>query len=314
MKALLLKCHFIWHKADSGSVMECGALSPLWHAAEPRWPHFLRRGYNDPRTKRLPQRRSATDQSGDKSPHSTRRRSANVSRSRRLARPVAAHILWVIAVALFALSASLLAAPVDASKDYSSDLFPPDLILREAETLGLTDQQRDAVTVLVKEAKQAFAKGQPKLRETTDALASSLKAPAVGEQAALDEFTAMLDAEREIKRAQFLMLLRVKNLLTPTQQEKLHAIVASQPVKGAGKQTPASTEVRRPDAREELNARMQKVQAGVDRWRSEGRDPAQLLDLMKTFSDQMQAGHLPDAKETLQKAIDVLNAGEKGKP
>ena len=224
---------------------------------------------------------------------------------------------WV-AIALVALRAPVRSAPagtpVETAKDYSSDLFPPDLILREAEALGLTDQQRDAVAALVKEAKQAFAKGQPKLRETTEALSRSLKAPAVGEPAALEEFTAMLDAEREMKRAQFLMLLRAKNLLTPSQQEKLHSIIASQPAKGTGKQPPAPTEPRRPDARQELNARMQKVQAGVDRWRNEGRDPGPIVDLMKTFSEQMQAGHLPDAKETLQKALDLLNAGEKQKP
>jgi Spy/CpxP family protein refolding chaperone len=221
-------------------------------------------------------------------------------------------------IALLSLCTPLLsaptAAPVEAAKDFSGDLFPPDLILREAEALGLTDQQRDAVAALVKEAKQSFAKGQPRLRETTDALANSLKAPSVGEQAALNEFTAMLDAEREIKRAQFLMLLRVKNLLTPSQQEKLHSIVASHPSKGAGKQPPASSEVRHPDAREELNIRLQKVQAGVDRWRSEGRDPAPILELIKTFGDQMQANHLSDAKETLQKALDLLNAGEKPRP
>jgi len=50
--------------------VECGDLSPLWHAAEPRWPNFLR-CWDDKRRPRVGSpRRSARDQSGDKSPHS----------------------------------------------------------------------------------------------------------------------------------------------------------------------------------------------------------------------------------------------------
>jgi hypothetical protein len=56
---------------------------------------------------------------------------------------------------------------------------------------------------------------------------------------------------------------------------------------------------------------MQKVQAEVDRWRREGRDPGPIVELMKTFGDQMQAGQFPEAKETLQRALERLNAPER---
>lgn len=198
-------------------------------------------------------------------------------------------------------------AQVDAAREFRDDLFPPDLILREAEPLGLTDQQRDAVTALVKEMKQSFTKGQPKLRDATENLGRSLKDSSISEPGALDKFAAVLEAEKDIKRAQFIMLIRAKNLLTPSQQEKLRAIVKSQPPKYAGGKQPLPTESGRPDARQELNARMQKVQAGVERWRQEGRDPAPILELMKTFGDQMQAGQFPAAKETLQRAQERLD-------
>lgn len=210
-----------------------------------------------------------------------------------------------VLVALLAapILAGTASAQVDAAREFRDDLFPPDLILREAEPLGLTDQQRDAVTALVKEMKQSFTKGQPKLHDATENLGQSLKDSSISEPAALDKFAAVLEAEKDIKRAQFIMLIRAKNLLTSGQQDKLRAIVKSQPPKyaGGGKQSPP-TESSRPDARQELNARMQKVQAGVERWRQEGRDPAPILELMKTFGDQMQAGQFPAAKETLQRA------------
>jgi hypothetical protein len=198
-------------------------------------------------------------------------------------------------------------AQVDAVRECRGDLFAPDLILREADSLGLTDQQRDTVAGLVKETKQAFKMGQSKLQDATGILGPTLKSSTVSEGVALDQFTAILEAEKDLKRAQFLMLVRAKNLLTPSQQEKLRKIVESQPPKVSGKQVAGSGTT---DARQELNARMQKVQAAVDRWRREGRDPAPILELMKTFGDQMQAGRLSEAKETLQQAIDRLNATE----
>ncbi|HSI12808.1 MAG TPA: hypothetical protein VK961_12235 [Chthoniobacter sp.] len=193
-----------------------------------------------------------------------------------------------------------------APKEFRGDLFPPDLILREAEPLGLSDDQRGAITALVKETKKVFVDGQAKLRETTDLLAQTVKGASIPEQTALDQFTATLEAEKEMKRAQFLMLIRAKNLLTPLQLAKLRAIVESQPPKGSGKKP--TSESGQPDVRQELNARMLKVQAEVDRWRREGRDPGPILELMKTFGDQMQAGQMPEAKETLQRALERLNA------
>ena len=193
------------------------------------------------------------------------------------------------------------------TKEFRGDLFPPDLILRQAEALGLSDEQRNAVAALVKETKKAFVDGQAKLRDTTDILSKTVKGASVSEQTALDQFTATLEAEREMKRAQFLMLIRAKNLLTPAQQEKLRTIVESQPPKG--KKLPSESGTT--DVRQELNARMQKVQAEVDRWRREGRDPGPILELMKTFGDQMQAGQFPEAKETLQRALERLNAPER---
>src|SRR5258707_828986 len=127
----------------------------------------------------------------------------NVTMATRCRLPFA-HIVKLFSLLLLALGgAGTVAAQVDVVREFRSDLFPPDLILREAESLGLTDKQRDAVTALVKETKRAFVDGRPKLRDTTEALGKSLKVPSVAEQTALDEFTAILEAEKEIKRAQF---------------------------------------------------------------------------------------------------------------
>ena len=199
---------------------------------------------------------------------------------------------------------SIAHAQVDAAREFREDLFAPDLVLREAEALGLTTVQRDAFAGLVKETKKAFARGQTKLRDATGGLAQSLKTSSVTEQIALDQFATILEAEKELKVAQFLMLVRAKNLLTSEQQEHLRKIVESQPAKMNGKRLAGGVAV---DARQELNARMQKVQAEVERWQEEGRDPAPILELIKLFGEQMQAGRISEAKETLQRAAERLD-------
>lgn len=198
-------------------------------------------------------------------------------------------------------------AQVEAAKEFRDDLFSPDLILREADAIELSAEKRNAVTALVKEMKQSFKRDQPRLQAASDGLSHAVRASTIVEQTALDQFSAVLEAERDIKRAQFIMLLRAKNLLSPGQQERLRAIAQSQRTKDPGrKQSPAAVS-NRPDARQELNARMQQVQLKLERWQEEGRDPAPILELIKLFGEQMQAGRISEAKETLQRAAERLD-------
>lgn len=222
----------------------------------------------------------------------------SISRACRFARIAAALVCTAVA-----------SAQVDIGRDLIGEqLFPPDLILRQAEAIGLSDTQREAVLSLVREMKKTMTDGRVKLKEATDGLRDSLGTSGLSETATMEKFSALLDIERELKRGQFAMLLKAKNQLTPEQQEKLRVIFRNQPRKGGDK--PATTDGRPVDVRQELNNRMQKVLAGVERWRSEGRDPGPILELINTFGEQMQAGKFPDAKDTLNKAIEKLNEGK----
>lgn len=198
-------------------------------------------------------------------------------------------------------------AQVEAAKEFRDDLFSPDLILREADAIELSAEQRNAVTALVKEMKQSFKRDQPILQAASDGLSDTVRASSIVEQTALDQFSAVLEAEWDIKRAQFIMLLRAKNLLSLGQQERLRAIAQRQRTKDPGrKQSPAVVSTR-PDARQELNARMQQVQLRLERWQEEGRDPAPILELIKLFGEQMQSGRISEAKETLQRTAERLD-------
>lgn len=190
-----------------------------------------------------------------------------------------------------------------ARESIQQQLFPPDLIIREASLLQLTDAQRDALMSLVKETKKAMGEIRAKTEEATAKLGSALSESTVKESAALEQLNAVLEIEKEMKQRQFSMLIRAKNLLTPEQQEKLRQVP---------RKTLKGTDIRpMVDVREELDARMRKVQAGAERWRKEGRDPAPILDLIRVFGEQMQANKLSEAKDTLNRAIERLNEPKK---
>ena len=198
-------------------------------------------------------------------------------------------------------------AQVDVGRDLlGENLFPPDLILRQADEIALTNSQRGAVTNLIREMKKTITEGRGKITSASDQLRESLKSAAVPESAIVDQFSGVLDIEKEIKRGQFAMLVRAKNLLTPEQQDKLREIVRKQPRKANDRKLPpiepSSTDVRRT-----LDARMELVQAGIEKWRNEGRDPTPVLEIMKGFADQMQAGKHAEAKETLTRALRLLD-------
>jgi Spy/CpxP family protein refolding chaperone len=65
---------------------------------------------------------------------------------------------------------------------------------------------------------------QWKLSAEGEKMGRLLQGPQVDEAAVLDEVDRILNLEREIKKAQISLMVRIKNTLTPAQQAKLAAI------------------------------------------------------------------------------------------
>jgi hypothetical protein len=103
-------------------------------------------------------------------------------------------------------------------------LFPPDLVLQCRERIGLKPDQRDAVRSAVREMQSKTLDLQWKLQDESEKLTDALKRPTVNEAETLAQVDRVLSAEREVKRAQMGMLIRVKNTLTAEQQESLRSL------------------------------------------------------------------------------------------
>jgi Spy/CpxP family protein refolding chaperone len=100
-------------------------------------------------------------------------------------------------------------------------VFPPELILGHARELKLTDEQKTFMRAEIQRTTNSFTELQWKLQDEMEVLHETLKSTAVDEQQALAELNKVLDIEREIKRLHIGLAVRLKNRLTPDQQEQL---------------------------------------------------------------------------------------------
>jgi Spy/CpxP family protein refolding chaperone len=74
----------------------------------------------------------------------------------------------------------------------------------------------------VQKATASFQDLQWKLQDQTELLHETMKSTSVNEQQALAQLDKVLEIEREIKRLHIGLAVRLKNRLTPEQQEQLH--------------------------------------------------------------------------------------------
>lgn len=101
-------------------------------------------------------------------------------------------------------------------------MFPPDMILGHARQLNLTEEQKTFMRAEVQKATATFQDLQWKLQDQQELLHEAMKSTSVNEQQALAQLDRVLEIEREIKRLHIGLAVRLKNRLTPDQQEQLH--------------------------------------------------------------------------------------------
>src|SRR5574338_1629529 len=101
-------------------------------------------------------------------------------------------------------------------------MFPPDMIMGHARQLNLTDEQKTFMRSEIQKTTATFQDLQWKLQYQMELLQETMKSTSVNEQQAMAQLDKVLDVEREIKRLHIGLAVRLKNRLTPEQQEQLH--------------------------------------------------------------------------------------------
>jgi Spy/CpxP family protein refolding chaperone len=116
---------------------------------------------------------------------------------------------------------------------FASRLFPPELVMQQQRRLGLTAEQRDRITAAIKELQGQVIDFQWRMQDEEQRLTGLLDQPSVDATAALAQVDRLLEIERQIKKAHLGLLIKIKNVLTPEQQETLRQVRA--PNKDAGR-------------------------------------------------------------------------------
>ncbi|HEX3250291.1 MAG TPA: periplasmic heavy metal sensor [Pyrinomonadaceae bacterium] len=101
-------------------------------------------------------------------------------------------------------------------------MFPPDMIMAQARQLNLTEEQKTFMRAEIQKTMATFQDLQWKLQDQMEQLQETMKSTSVNEQQALAQLDKVLDLEREIKRLHIGLAVRLKNRLTPEQQDQLH--------------------------------------------------------------------------------------------
>ena len=112
---------------------------------------------------------------------------------------------------------------------WEASLFPPDFVLENQSQIGLTDDQILAITKDVGATHDKLRAQHDTLKGLVDQLRGLLDAPQVDEKAALALASQLMDAEKQLKTAHMGLMIRVKNRLTPDQQEKLQSLRPAHP-------------------------------------------------------------------------------------
>ena len=129
----------------------------------------------------------------------------------------------VMLVTLFAIGS--LAAQQPADDPLRELMFPPEAVMQHQQAIGLSDEQRNTFKSEVRQAQLKFTELQWTMQDEMERLVSLLKQSKVDEKQTALQLDKVLGAEREIKRAQLMLLIRIKNNLTPAQQTQLRELM-----------------------------------------------------------------------------------------
>jgi uncharacterized membrane protein len=132
---------------------------------------------------------------------------------------------WMLGILL--LFGAVVARAQQSADPIGEALFPPELVMQNQQAIGLSDQQKESLKNELRHAQQQFTDLQWKLQDEVEQMAKLLSPTTVDEKQVLAQLEKVLTAEREVKRQQITLLVRIKNQLTAEQQGKLRTLRAA---------------------------------------------------------------------------------------
>ena len=90
--------------------------------------------------------------------------------------------------------------------------------------INLTDAQRNSLQQAMADAQGKFIGLQFKMSSEVEKLQSLLQPASVDESQVLEQVDRVLAVERDVKRTQLSLMIRIKNMLTAEQRQRLNQL------------------------------------------------------------------------------------------
>jgi hypothetical protein len=204
----------------------------------------------------------------------------------------------------FLLTAAMLNAAA-AQNPIEAELFPPDFLLNQRESLGLTEDQLHAIQSIVGDAQPKFEALKGKLEQRVADLSEALRLPKPEVAQTEEKLRALLTDENEMKLLQLRLMLTLRNSLTLEQVTKARELRRQAPPGASG------------DPREGLAERLQKkfeqLRTALDQRAFGGESPTDLVTAVEEIQRLAQGGQPLEAERRID-ALLVRLRGEKSKP
>ena len=116
---------------------------------------------------------------------------------------------------------------IRAQESYQQQLFPTDQVLSNRAEIGLSDAQYEAVKNLYGDHIKPFSSLKSDLDKAQFALKKELEQSSIDEEKASMLMEQITQIESKLKQLRMRMLVKVKNELTPEQQQRLKVIATT---------------------------------------------------------------------------------------
>jgi Spy/CpxP family protein refolding chaperone len=132
--------------------------------------------------------------------------------------------LLALATLMLGASTNVRAQQPGGQDPIGANLYPPDLVMQHQQEIGLTDEQRSYITGEIQQAQKRATDLQWQLQREVESMTELLRQNTVDEARTIAQLDRVLAAEREIKRIQLTLVVRIRNRLTPDQRTRLTAL------------------------------------------------------------------------------------------
>jgi Spy/CpxP family protein refolding chaperone len=104
------------------------------------------------------------------------------------------------------------------------ELIPPELVMQHQAEIGLNEEQKTALVHEMQALQSDLVPLQFEMSDAAGKLRAALATPRVDEEKAGVLADRLMSLETRIKRRHLALMIRIKNILTPEQQDRLRGL------------------------------------------------------------------------------------------